>query len=257
MNGGLNLFSIKDHIQTEEDLLQTCLKLKEQGYSYLQYSGAPFDADRIKRVSDATGMPFVLTHVPFDRILNDTEALMEEHARFGCHNIGLGGIPYHLVNEWDQCLEAIEKMNAAGEKMEKAGFRFFYHNHQKEFIKVDGKTYFDRLIEAPYINFTLDTYWVQNGGVDIMELLPRLKGRINCVHLKDYTVGLSPKTPEITKVDAIFAPVGDGNLNFKKITAAMKEAGTEYFLVEQDDANFYSDPFEQVGRSIKYITEEL
>lgn len=258
MKAGLNLFSLRTLIQTESDLLKTAQKLKEMGYSYLQYSGADFDPDRIQRVSEATELPVVLTHVPYERILDDTDALMEEHDRFGCRHIGLGKIPFHLVNQWKESLEAIEKLNLAAEKMAKSGFSFFYHNHQLEFIRVDGKTYFDRLIEeAPYINFTLDTYWVQNGGADIYNVLSRLKGRVGCVHLKDYNVGLNPKNPEDKKIAPIFAPVGDGNLNFPKIVEAMKEAGTKYFLVEQDNAIFYPDPLLQVQRSIQYITKEL
>ena len=123
---------------------------------------------------------------------------------------------------------------------------------------MDGKTYRDRIIEeAPHVHLTLDTYWVQNGGGDILKTVTRLKGRIGCVHLKDYAVGLNPKTPEETKIVPIFAPVGSGSLDFKSIVPAKKEAGTEYFLVEQDNAVFYPDPFAQVGQSIDYITKEL
>lgn len=258
MKAGLNLFSLRKLIKTEEDFLATAKKLAEMGYSYLQYSGADFDPLRIQRVSEQCGLPVVLTHVPYDRIVNDTERLMEEHALFGCKNIGLGGIQYHLIHEWDNCLEALEKMERAAETMAKAGFRFFYHNHHKEFIRVDGKTYFDRLIDdAPHVNFTLDTYWVHNGGVDLATLLPRLKGRISCVHLKDYAVGLNPQEPESDKLVPIFAPVGEGNLDFKAITKQMQECGTEYFIVEQDNAIFYPDPFDEVARSIRYIKEEL
>ncbi len=257
MNAGLNLYSLHKIIQTEEELLATCRKLKELGYSYIQYSGGPFEPDRIKRVSEEVGLPVYLTHVPFDRIINDTDKLMEEHTQFGCKNIGLGGIPFHLVHEQKEALDAIEAMNNAAEKMEKAGFKFFYHNHQKEFIKIGEQTYFDRLIAAPSINFTLDTYWVQNAGVNVLDFLPKVAGRIECVHLKDYSVGLNPKTPEIEKVQATYVPVGDGNLDFKAIVEQMKKEGAKYFFVEQDNACYFSDPFDQVGRSIRYIKEEL
>ena len=89
---GINLYSLRNSIKTEPELLETAFKLREMGYSFLQFSGTAFDADMIKRVSDESGLPFVLTHVPMDRIIGDTEALMEEHARFGCKNIGLGAM---------------------------------------------------------------------------------------------------------------------------------------------------------------------
>ena len=69
MKAGLNLFSIKNLLDTEENFLATAYKLKEMGYSYVQFSGAPYDADMIARVSSASQLPVVLTHVPMDRIL--------------------------------------------------------------------------------------------------------------------------------------------------------------------------------------------
>ena len=93
MKAGINLYSVHKLIKTEEGLLDTAQKLKEMGYISMQYSGAEFIPERLKRVSDATGLPFVLTHMPADRIVNDTDKLMEEHAVFGCTNIGLGSIP--------------------------------------------------------------------------------------------------------------------------------------------------------------------
>ncbi len=258
MNAGLNLYSLRKLITTEEDFLATAKKLKQMGYSYLQYSGAEFDPERIRRVSQETSLPVVLTHVPYDRIINDTEKLMEEHQVFGCHNIGLGMVPFSLCRETKQCLEAIEKMEKAAEKMEKAGFHFFYHNHHLEFFRIDGRTYFDRLIEeAPHLNFTLDTYWVQNGGGDILKMIDRLAGRIGCVHLKDYTVGIPIQKPDEKKMVPVFAPVGSGSLDFPTIVEKMKAAGTQYFLVEQDNAVFYPDPLGQVEESIRYIREEL
>ena len=94
---GINLYSLRNSIKTEPELLETAIKLREMGYSFLQFSGTAFDADMIKRVSDESGLPFVLTHVPMDRIIGDTEALMEEHARFGCKNIGLGAMGSKII----------------------------------------------------------------------------------------------------------------------------------------------------------------
>jgi len=49
-----------------------------------------------------------------------------------------------------------------------------------------------------------------------------------------------------------FAPLGQGNLNFPAIVQAMRKAGTEYFLVEQDDAADLSDTLSQVEISVRY-----
>jgi sugar phosphate isomerase/epimerase len=226
------------------------------GYSYIQYSGGAFDADRIARVSAQSGLPVVLTHVPMDRIVNDTQALMEEHAKFGCKNIGLGAMPPDAIADESRCKQMIEQLNKAGEVMQQNGFSFFYHHHHFEFFKHGGQTVFDYIIEnAPYINYTLDTYWLQYGGVDVGATIDRLKGRICCVHLKDYMITNTPENPGA--FTPIFAPVGDGNIDFASLLPRMRAAGAQYFLVEQDNAATLPDTMEQVGRSIKYIKANL
>ena len=257
MRAGLNLFSIKNLLDSEENFLETAYKLKEMGYAYAQFSGMPFDADMIARVSAEAELPIVLTHVPMDRIINDTDALMEEHARFGCKNIGLGMMPIATIVDKDEVRKTIEDLNRAGERMEKNGFKFFYHHHQFEFYRHDGETVFDYILKnAPYINFTLDSYWLQYGGVDICDTVDRLKGRIACVHMKDYMIDVKT-VDEKLRLEPRFAPVGDGTIDFKAFVEHARAAGAKYFLVEQDNASKLPDTLGQVERSIRYITENL
>ena len=256
MQAGLNLFSIRNYLDTEERFLEAAKALKEMGYSYIQYSGGAFEPDRIARVSAATGLPVVLTHVPMNRIVNDTQALMEEHDKFGCKNIGLGAMPPDAIADEVRCKSMIEQLDRAGEIMQQNGFSFFYHHHHFEFFKHGGQTVFDYIIDnAPHINYTLDTYWLQYGGVDIGATVDRLKGRICCVHLKDYMITNTPDAPG--GFFPVFAPVGDGNIDFASLIPRMQAAGAKYFLVEQDNAATLPDTMEQVERSIRYIHNHL
>lgn len=256
MQAGLNLYSIRNYLDTEEHFLEAAKALKEMGYSYIQYSGGAFDPDRIARVSAQSGLPVVLTHVPMDRIIHDTQALMAEHETFGCMNIGLGAMPPDAIADEVRCKNLIEQLNRAGEVMQQNGFSFFYHHHHFEFFKHGNQTVFDYIIEnAPYVNFTLDTYWLQYGGVDIGTTVDRLKGRICCVHLKDYMITTSKDS--IGGFSPVFSPVGDGNIDFAPLIPRMQAAGAKYFLVEQDNAATMPDPMEQVARSIRYIQNHL
>ncbi len=257
MQFGINLYSLRDFIQTEDDFVQTAEKVKKMGYSFLQYSGADFDPDRILRVSQKTGMPIVLTHNSLDKILNETDALIDGHLKFGCTNIGLGFVPPATFADEAKSLELVKNLNAVGEKMAKRGCKFFYHHHQAEFIQLpDGTPFLEYLFEhAPFVNFILDTYWLQCGGVDICDFVKRYAGRIDCVHLKDYRVLFDEKKQP--PYFSAYAPVNEGTLDFKKIIAAMKEAGVKYFLVEQDDAVDYANPFGEVEKSIKYLKENF
>ena len=258
MKAGLNLYSLRTLIGTEEGFLKTALALAGMGYDTIQYSGAPYDPERIKSVSKASGLPVVLTHVPMDRIINDTDALMREHESFGCRHIGLGAMNADALSDADKFKQTVEALNRAGKKMADNGFTFCYHHHHFEMYKIDGKTVIDHILdEAPYIHFTADTYWLQYGGADVIKTIEKMAGRIDCLHLKDYRINKRIKENGGVSFEPGFAPVGDGVFDFAAIIDAAKKSGTKHFLVEQDDAVNYPDPLGQVKRSIDYIKENL
>ena len=126
MKVGLNLFSIRSYIKTEQEFLSTAKKLKEGGYDYLQFSGEPFDSEIIKRVTKKSGLKIYLTHVSIEQIINDTQKLMDEHESFGCKNIGLGMMPIECFFNKDSLIEKVALLNEAGRQMAKRGFKLFY-----------------------------------------------------------------------------------------------------------------------------------
>ncbi|MBE6701244.1 MAG: sugar phosphate isomerase/epimerase [Ruminococcaceae bacterium] len=253
MKVGLNLYSICNFLDTEERFLNAANKLKDMGYEFMQLSGSALPFDAVKRVSEKSALPIVLTHSPLERIINDTDALMKDHELLNCRYIGLGAMPGKIIADKEKCLETIDALEKAASYMEERGYKFFYHNHNYEFLKYDGKTVLDIILErAPHVHFTLDTYWVQYGGGDVVSVVEKLKGKIECVHLKDYNTIVEEKEDKLIYKPQ-FAPVGDGVLDFGKIIDAMKKSGVEYFLVEQDNAAKLPNTMELVERSVRYI----
>jgi len=247
---GLNLFSIRNLIQTEEDYLKTSILLKEKGYDFVQYSGANFDAEMIKRVIDKSELKVNLTHVPINRILNDTDRLMHEHDLIGCRNIGLGALMPDVITDEKTFKETVDKLNVVAKRMENSGFTFCYHHHNFEFYQHNGESAFDYIIKnAPNIKFTLDTYWLQYGGADIALFAQKLKNRIQCVHLKDYYTNKDMKPG--------YCKLGSGVMDLKSITSIMKNNGAKYLFVEQDNAHELPDGLEQVLESLKYFKENV
>ncbi len=266
MKSGLNIYSINALIKTDEGYLSTMQKLKEMGYSYIQFSGRPFDKELIKKGIEESGLPVVLTHNPLAKFLNESDQMMEDNAYFNNKNIGLGAMGLATYQDEDVFKSTIEKLNVVAEKFQKNGFKFFYHNHHIEFVKMkSGQTLFDWMVEnAPYFNYTLDTHWLQYGGVSVTEYIEKLAGKIECIHLKDF--GVTIKTDEevlknakktTEQLDFNIVPVGDGNMNFKDICEVAKKGGTKWFIVEQDNACTFDDPLYQVERSCKYIDKYL
>ena len=257
MNAGINLFSLRTLIADEAGFLATANALREMGYDTLQFSGAPYDAEMIGRVSRDSGMPIVLTHVPPDRVLGDLDALMAEHESFGCRIIGIGWMDPKPFLDESELKKVLEKYDRAAARMKQNGFEFSFHHHFAELYRVGGKkTVLEHVVDdTENVNVTVDTYWLQYGGADVCAALDRLAGRVKCVHLKDYKI--EADTQNGVSFKPVFAPVGDGNLDFPAIVRHAKAAGAVHFLVEQDDAVDYPDPLGQAKRSIDYIKENL
>ncbi|MBO5286403.1 MAG: sugar phosphate isomerase/epimerase [Clostridia bacterium] len=250
MKFGLNLYSLRKQISTKDDFIKTALRLKAMGYDYIQFSGAPFDKDVLKEVITTSGLPVVLTHSPLDKALNSPIQLVDEHKAIGCDNIGLGWMDFKNMSDAD-VYKNISLIKTATDNVVNAGGKYFYHNHNHEFLKLsNGKCIFDEILDTiPNLNITLDTFWLQAGGVSILDYISICKGRLECVHLKDFLPSFKEGEPFTAK----FAPVGYGNINFEKVISAMQDANVKYYLVEQDDATDYDDPFGQVELSIKYL----
>lgn len=243
MQIGAQLYTTRETCKTLEGFAQTLTRVAEIGYKTVQVSGTcPYEAEWLKNQLDRTGLTCVLTHTPQARMLNELDQVLADHNVFGCHYIGLGY--WSFDPEKNTTFEQFMATWPAVAKRIKAGGKYFmYHNHDREFIKRDGKTYLDMLAEqvpAEDMGFTLDTFWVQAGGGDPGAWLEKLQGRVPCIHLKDYAYGRE------------MAVVGEGNINFDRVFKKAEEAGTQYMLVEQDDCHG-EDPIECLRRSYAYL----
>lgn len=251
MKTGAQLYTVRAYTQNEKDFSCTVKKIAEMGYKTVQLSaiGKDLKPQRIREICDEAGLEIALTHSDGNRILYDTERLIEEHDIMGCKYIGLGCMPekyqspqwlYHFAEDFK---EPAEKIAAAGKLL-------MYHNHALEFRKFAAENAPDaapdkRVIEyltewfsAKELGFTLDTYWVQAAGGDVCEWIRTLKDRIPCVHLKDM---------EVTENGPVMAPVMEGNLNFAAILKELENTCCEYLLVEQDVCR--TSPFDCLKKS--------
>ncbi len=230
---GAQLYTTRNFTQSLIDLERTLLNIKEIGYTTVQLSaiGGGIQPESIKEICDKLGLKIVLTHSDINRILYDTENLIEEHSIMGCDYIGLGSLP-EKYRDPDWFTYFVEDFREPLKKIAAAGKLFMYHNHNFEFEKKNGVRLIEQMVEAfspSEMGIILDTYWVQAAGADILMWIDLLRDRIPCIHLKDMTV----KGMEIR-----MAPVMEGNMNFPAILDALKNTNAKYLLVEQD--NCYS-----------------
>lgn len=248
---GVQLFTLRDHIQNYEDTDKTFAYLKnELGVDVVQISAiGNFPAEQHAELVKKYGFDVCVTHKPWDRMCNDLDALIEEHIALGCDQIGLGGMPDEYRTSVEAVREFIAKANEIGRKMKEKGITFGYHNHAFEFAKLpDGRTIMDVLIEEsdPEVFFFIpDTYWIHMGGVNEAEFLKRLKGRVKVCHFKDWMVKTGDNAGSITEL-------GCGNIDLDACYRSCKEIGIPYIVYEQD-INFRECPYESTAVSYKNL----
>ena len=244
---GLQLYTIRDFMKTEEDIRESFRKMRKYGYTQGQTAGCAIPYADFGRIAKEEGIRIVGTHDNFDMMVNDFEQSLENHKLLDTTNMGIGGKTYNSVYEVE---DFIEKANMVAEKAARNGMKFTYHNHSHEFHKWEnGKTTMDMLVEGldtDTTSFVLDTYWVQHGGGDVRYWIEKLAGRIDILHLKDMKRALvKDNVQQITEV-------GNGNLNWDLILDTAEKTGVKYYVVEQD-TGYAVNCFQSIKQSADYL----
>lgn len=237
------LYTLRDFLKTPAEIEQTLKQVKKIGYNAVQVSGmGPIEPKALKEITEREGLTICATHISYDRLWNDLDAVMKEHQLWGCKYVGLGSMPGEYRTSKEGYVKFAKEASEVAKRLADNGLRFVYHNHNFEFQKFDGMTGMDILFnetDPEVFDFELDTYWVQAGGADPVAWIKKVKDRMKVVHFKDMMIN--------EENQQIFAEVGEGNLNWPAIIGACDEIGVEWAPVEQDRC--LRDPFESLAIS--------
>ncbi len=264
MKVAVQVYSVRD--DAAKDLKSTLSAIKEMGYEGIELAGlygyAPAD---IRDMCAELGLVPMSAHVPYPELLADPEGVLSQYAEIGCKYVAF---PWLAVEDrpesgnFDRTLAGIEKISRVGKKL---GISMLYHNHDFEFVKLDGKYALDVLYEkvgADLLATELDTCWVRVGGEDPAEYVLKYSGRAPVVHLKDYAGERSENmygligtaTKAATKPSTFeFRPLGKGVQDFPSILDASERAGAEWIVVEQDSPSMGLTPMESIKISRDYL----
>lgn len=244
---GPQLYTVRQYTQTKEDLEKTFAICQNEGYETVQLSAwKPIPIDEMEALLNKYKIDVCCTHIPFDRLVNDLPAVIEEHKRMHCPVIGLGSCPANYSATGESMTAFIALLSKVAGDIKKAGLQFAYHNHSTEFEKRDGVLIFDRLLnetDPETVHFIPDTYWLQLGGVDPAKYIrTKLKGRVDVCHFKDLMV---------VDHQPAFAEVGEGNLDLLSCYEACIKIGVKAIVIEQDVCP--RDPFDCLKHSYQNL----
>lgn len=127
--------------------------------------------------------------------------------------------------------------NQIGERCNKAGLKFGYHNHDFEFKQLEGQMIYDYMLtntDPSKVVFEMDCYWVSHSGNSPVAYFKKYPGRFPLLHIKD--------EKELGE---------SGMMDFKAIFDNAKTAGLKYVILEQE--RYSLAPIESTRKSLFYL----
>jgi sugar phosphate isomerase/epimerase len=183
--------------------------------------------------------PFI-EKMPQQLNLSDNlQQLVDEAARGGIEYIVCAAYP---VKTMDDVKGAVDVFSKAGQACKKTGIQFAFHNHNFEFVPVNGVAPYDYIMDntdKDQVKSELDLGWASVAGRDPVQIFQKYPGRIPLWHVKD----MNRKTNEPVEV-------GAGFIDFKRIFEHRNTSGMKHFFIEQDGA---PDPLVNIKNSYDKI----
>ncbi len=265
---GLQLYSVKNEMA--KDFEGTIKKVAEMGYEGVEFAGL-FDktAEEVKAILEKYSLKAVSAHVPLADMLEDMDKVIATYKEIGCKFIAIPYVDEKYRPGTPDYPETLEKIAGLGKKAAEAGLTLLYHNHDFEFVKIDGVYGLDVMystVPAEYLQTELDTCWVNVGGEEPAPYILKYKGRAPVIHLKDFVmqgkekpkklyelIGIEDDEEAASEEEFSFKPVGYGVQDIPAIIEAGEEAGAEWFIVEQDAPDKGNTELSAVKMSIEYL----
>jgi sugar phosphate isomerase/epimerase len=251
---GLQLYTVRD--QLEKDVAGTIQQVSNIGYKdveiYSLYGKSPAEFGKI--LSDngivASSGHYLLPNVKtnWDKHVEDAENL---RLKYMVNAI----LQPQERKSFDDYKRLADLFNKAGETTQKAGIQFCYHNHNFEFAKYGDTTAYEYLLNAldpKLVKFEMDCFWVTHAGEDPVAYFKKYPGRFPLLHIKDMKEKPVP-THELDARPGLFAPVGFGTIDWKRIFAAASQGGIQHYYVEEDYCE--QPPLEAAKMSYDYLSK--
>ncbi len=228
---GVELYTVRD--QLTRDLPATVTAVAKMGYEVVEFYSPYFEwtpekAKEVRKLLDDLGVKCRSTH-------NSATAIAPENISKAVELNQIIGSQYVIVASAgritgiDGWKGLGDRLSAAADKLKSSGMATGYHNHQTEWMPVEGQRPMDVLAASTTkdVVLQLDVGTCIEAGSDPVAWITSHPGRIKSVHCKDWAPG------EGRGYSVLF---GEGVAPWQKIFAAAESVGgVEYYLIEQEE----------------------
>lgn len=252
------LYTLRDYLKDAKELPKTFATLKKCGYDYAQISGVAADVKpaELRNIMVGEGVEPIGAHLglPLWRGKEFKASIDACHA-YGIKYAAIPWLNWNEMTEWSLAdwKKLFREFESIAKKAQKEGITIQYHNHDFEFNQFGikngkgGKNLLEILFEnTEVLQAEPDFGWVMRGGMDPVLWAQKMKGRMDQVHLKDWS---------LIGGEFCFRSIGQGRINWPAVIKECKKGGTHTFIVEQDSCKATNDPFKSLSISREYLKD--
>ncbi len=239
---GVQLYTVRSEM--ENGVEQTLERVAAIGYQEVEFAGYFGHSPReIREMLARTGLRSPAPHIQPTFETDAWARILDDANEAGHEYVIVASIPQRMRADLDGWRRTAEAMTGAGRRARAAGLQYAYHNHDFEFVEMDGRVAFDVFCEESdpdLVQIELDLYWIIHGGGDPVAFFNRWPGRIPLVHVKDRTAA------------GEMVDVGAGVIDWADLFQHIDQAGMKHFLVEHDRPD---GPFRSIEASYRYLSQ--
>jgi inosose dehydratase len=159
--------------------------------------------------------------------------------KFGAEHLVVGGGAQRTEPPTDEDYDRLGRaLDEVASIAEEHGLTPTYHPHLSTIV--EGPDQVDRVFERTRIGFCPDLGHLAAAGGDPVDLVRRYADRIPYIHYKDVTE------------DVAFVPLGQGTIDFEGVTAALREASYDGWIVIELDG-YDGDPDAAARENLAYV----
>ena len=173
-------------------------------------------------------------------LLNDFEGCVHIAKELGCDTLRFAGMPVASFTDEAAMHDYFAFTEALAVKLAAEGITLCAHNHESEFIRMNGKTVWEWSLElCPHLHYEMDLFGVQMAGMSPLDYLEKSAGRTDLLHYSDITVVMNDDPHDLNGMIRR-VPLGLGNVNTAAVKHCAERTGVSYFIIEASESKEYS-----------------
>ena len=235
----IQLYTLRDVDRPFTEILELVADAGFEGVEFA-YRVTEEDPDDVVEALTETELEVAGAHVGVDALEDNFAETVTLYEKLTADNVVVPSLDAEHFESREAVDEAVERMEFLDAELDEYGIEFHYHNHEHEYVDLNGETGWDAFLDATEFGIELDLGLALYGGDDPVARLRQLGERSNLVHLKDFDVEAGESVP-----------VGEGDLDLDGVADAVRENDSDWLIYEYEG----EEPLETLEEAADTVSE--